>query len=206
MTARKKPGPKKGEAGPRRGPTPQRHADIVAALEAGTRVEDAAALAGIGRRTLYAWLARGKTEQDRIDAGIQADPGEELYLQLWHSATRARAAVKMKAMGYWIAAFENDWRAARDFAALDVGGMDITSGDRLERVAGELTAIQSRVVLAAMRSMGAILTATAVDALEGAGVDPSEVVSAIEAGTPDAIRTALAQAEAEVHEPALEAG
>ncbi len=78
---------------------------VVAAVARGVSVEGAAALAGVGSRTLYDWRQRGEDEQrrredptltlhTRQESGHPRWEDEEPYLQFSQALTRARGAVE----------------------------------------------------------------------------------------------------------------
>lgn len=84
--------------------TPEVIAQICDSLTRGNTLKGAIALAGFEERTLYKWLARGRS-------------GEEPYVQLVQSVTRAREQAKEEALRVILAAQTpgefgvDDWRA-----------------------------------------------------------------------------------------------
>lgn len=64
---------------------------IANALRVGCYIDDAALAAGISTRTYHNWMERGRTERDRIAAGLKADPNEDPFVQFLHTIERAQA-------------------------------------------------------------------------------------------------------------------
>ena len=81
--------------------TAPRHAAIVEAARAGLSREGAAGAAGIGKRTLFRWLADGR----EADAKNKAERSrrEEGCRQLWHAVTRAEADLERDMLAIVIA-------------------------------------------------------------------------------------------------------
>lgn len=87
---------------------PDTHERIVTAVRAGMYVHDAAARCGIGERTLYRWLERGRAafeaEQEADDAGApdedpEGPPDPEFeYRQLWQAVMVARSDARLEAV------------------------------------------------------------------------------------------------------------
>lgn len=83
---------------------PERHAALVAALEAGAYRETAARGANIGVSTLYRWLEQGEADHE--------DGRESAFRELWEAATRAEAVAEHEALDRVLTAGREDWRAA----------------------------------------------------------------------------------------------
>ena len=109
--------------------TPEVHQILVEAIAKGATRERAADLAGVGTRSVYRWLARGKKDT--------AGP----YWQLWHDIKRARGrfveycltAINEAAITHWqAAAWLLERRESRHY------GRKVDVGERLEKVLAEL--------------------------------------------------------------------
>lgn len=85
--------------------TVARCAGIVEALERGNTLTHAAALNGVARETVYAWLAKGEKATDP----------ESTYRRFYEDVSRANALVADFAVGKIKAAMPDDWRAAMTF-------------------------------------------------------------------------------------------
>lgn len=99
--------------------TPDVSARIIQAVRAGSYIKHAAEYAGVSRESVHGWLARGKTERDRLtsDPKTKPDPDEALYLEFFHSVTRAEAEAVIEACAAWKSAGRTDWRAAKEWLA-----------------------------------------------------------------------------------------
>ena len=73
--------------------TPAVHEQLVAAVEKGHHLRDAAALAGISYESLRSWRQRGREEMERREAGHPASRQEKRYLDLAQGVDSARATV-----------------------------------------------------------------------------------------------------------------
>ena len=87
---------------------------IIRAIRAGNYIETAAALAGVHKSTLYAWLKRGSAEADRLDADPKAKPKKtELpFLNFSDAVDIALAEAENMDVQAITAAAAEDWRAA----------------------------------------------------------------------------------------------
>lgn len=84
--------------------TPDKIATIVEAVTAGAFRDQAAAVIGIGRTTLYDYLARGQTD---LDNGVTS-----IYAELQDALTRAEAQAELTAIQIIRQHAPMDWRAA----------------------------------------------------------------------------------------------
>jgi transposase len=93
--------------------TPEIHRAIVTALEAGNYQDDSAAYAGVSTSALYNWLARGRTERERIEAGEKPRKAETVFVDFLDAveSARAKAAVRHVA-NIAKAANEGVWQAS----------------------------------------------------------------------------------------------
>jgi hypothetical protein len=85
--------------------TPEIADRIVAMLTAGAFLGPAASSAGVSRRTLSNWLARGQS----------GDPEDTAYRDLAERVEKARATAQVRAVAIVSRAAEEDWRAAAWF-------------------------------------------------------------------------------------------
>ena len=103
--------------------TPETHARIVQAIQAGNYIETAAAYAGISKNTLYEWLRRGAREKERLASNRRARPqkAEQPYLEFADAVEKALAEAEVRDVvtvlkaadaGQWQAAA---WRLERKF-------------------------------------------------------------------------------------------
>lgn len=89
---------------------------LVEAAAACCSPEEAAALAGIGRSTYFAWLARGRQAREARDSGAEVLATETPFLDLLDHITRARAEQAIHAVAaIHAAADRGQWRAAAWF-------------------------------------------------------------------------------------------
>jgi hypothetical protein len=72
---------------------------ITNALRNGAYIDHAAQAAGISTRTYHGWMERGRTERDRINAGLAPDPDEAPFVQLLHSVERAQSEAAVDLLG-----------------------------------------------------------------------------------------------------------
>ena len=86
---------------------------LIDALKAGTYVTTACTYAGIGRKTFYQWMDRGRTEAESRDNGNPPDPKEQNYFEIWEAVEAARAAAEVRNIGLiQRAATGGTWQAA----------------------------------------------------------------------------------------------
>lgn len=99
---------------------------IAELMAAGNYLTTAAAEAGIGRSTLMGWVARGRTERERLDAldPDRPDPDpdtaarEARYVDLVDRIDRSQATAEASAVTAWMGRIQRgDWRAAATFLA-----------------------------------------------------------------------------------------
>jgi transposase-like protein len=98
--------------------TPDVRAAILAALEAGAYLDEAAAVAGVSVRTVHYWLSAGRDAADAEDEGrpVDADAAERLHFLRAVDAARAKTEVAMLRV-VQDAAERGDWRAAAWYLA-----------------------------------------------------------------------------------------
>lgn len=78
---------------------------LLAGLEAGAFVQDAARAAGLSPRSVWRWIERGKAEAEQGTEGT--------YWQLWRALEAARFIAQNKALSVIMAAADGgNWRAA----------------------------------------------------------------------------------------------
>lgn len=92
----------------------ERAEKIIRAVKAGNYIETAAALAGISKTTLYAWMKRGAAELERLEADIKAKPkkAELPFLDFLNAVNMALAEAENRDIEAINAATKEDWRAA----------------------------------------------------------------------------------------------
>jgi transposase len=89
---------------------------VAASLQAGNYVETAAAFAGISASTFYSWMARGRAEILRVEAGGDPDPGEVDFVEFVETVEKARADAEVRAVhAVQKAANDGTWQAAAWF-------------------------------------------------------------------------------------------
>lgn len=155
--------------------TPEVKETLVEALGAGATYRDAAALAGVSPSTLFAWLARGRSERERIERGLDPDPSETPFLEFLELATVACARVAVEVNRSWLSAIRRgEWRAAAAWDERHRRAVD-EPVDRLdpEKVAEAgyraITQEQGKAVAEAMLSYAeGLLAAVAELGVEGA--------------------------------------
>ena len=92
--------------------TPKVQEDFCAALQIGATIEIAAGYAGVTDRTAYGWLARGRTEEERLaDPTAEPNPDEVRYLQFFQTAREAGASAAVS----WLQVLENAMRGKEGF-------------------------------------------------------------------------------------------
>lgn len=68
--------------------------EICSAVASGLPIDNAADAAGIGRRTVYRWLARGRTYGEAIEEDDgEPDEADGPYWQFWQDIKKARASL-----------------------------------------------------------------------------------------------------------------
>ena len=92
----------------------ERAGKIIRAVRAGNYIETAAALAGINKSTLYAWMKRGAAEMDRLESDPKAKPkkSELPFLDFSNAINIALAEAENRDIEAINAAIHDDWRAA----------------------------------------------------------------------------------------------
>ena len=92
----------------------ERAEKIIRAIRAGNYIETAAALAGINKSTLYAWLKRGAAEMERLESDPKAKPkkSELPFLDFSNAVDMALAEAENRDIEAINAATKEDWRAA----------------------------------------------------------------------------------------------
>jgi hypothetical protein len=79
--------------------TPEVESRLLDATRLGSPVIVAAGIAGIGRTTFLAWLARGRDEMECRDDGQEPDEGEQPYVDLLLGVQHARDMAQLRALG-----------------------------------------------------------------------------------------------------------
>lgn len=88
-------------------------ARIVQACKAGAYLHEAAAFAGIGERTLYEWMQRGREYDEHLENGGEIIEGEDAYRILTFEVEKGRAEARISAVGTMRKAWQDgEWRAA----------------------------------------------------------------------------------------------
>lgn len=86
---------------------------IVSAVRSGAYLDDAASLAGVGRSTLFLWLAEGKNALEKRDNGEKLSDRDVLCLDFLDAVESARAEAQLRnVMIIQKAANEGTWQAA----------------------------------------------------------------------------------------------
>jgi len=86
---------------------------IIAAVRAGSYLDDAAAYAGIARQTLWRWLSDGRTAQDKHDNNEKLTDREQLLLEFCNAVEKARADAVIRNVGIiQQAAQDGSWQAS----------------------------------------------------------------------------------------------
>ena len=89
---------------------------IVAAVRAGSYLDDASALAGIGRSTLFLWLSEGRDAQAKAENGLALTNREKSCLEFMDAVESARAEAQLRNVAIiQRAANEGTWQAAAWF-------------------------------------------------------------------------------------------
>jgi hypothetical protein len=98
---------------------------IIAAVRAGSYLDDAAAYAGIARQTLWRWLSDGRTAQDKHDNNEKLTDREQLLLEFCNAVEKARADAVIRNVGIiQQAAQDGSWQASAS-ALILVNGDDM---------------------------------------------------------------------------------
>lgn len=147
---------------------------IVTAVRAGSYLDDAAALAGIGRSTLFLWLAEGRAAQQKAEAGQKLTDRETSCLDFLDAVESARAEAQLRNIAIvQKAANEGTWQAAAWFLertnprkwgrheTVEVGFAD----DRPLEVSEIASLLDQRIARMRERALGVIET-DAIDADE----------------------------------------
>src|SRR3954462_11524422 len=90
--------------------TPQVRDRLVEALRKGYYLETAAELAGVGRRTVYTWLERGRAA---LAHSAQSRGSEAIYADFAEAVATANAAAEADAID--VIRRDQDWRATAFF-------------------------------------------------------------------------------------------
>jgi hypothetical protein len=86
---------------------------IVENLRLGNYIEHASAACGINKSTLYLWLERGRKEQEKIDAGLPANPDEQIFMEFSNAVEKAKAQSEVRDVTLIEkAATDGSWQAA----------------------------------------------------------------------------------------------
>lgn len=91
----------------------QRVKKLLDALKGGVDINTASQFAGINYSTVYRWVERGQRENERQEQGLEPDPAEAEFYELWQSMRKARAEAVVRNMAQiQKAANQGDWKAA----------------------------------------------------------------------------------------------
>ena len=60
-------------------------------LRAGSYVDDACRAVGIHRATFYNWMQRGNVQRERLNAGLEIEPDEQIFLEFLDTVEEADA-------------------------------------------------------------------------------------------------------------------
>ena len=71
--------------------TPDRLEAITTMLRAGSYVDDACRAVGIHRATFYNWMQRGNVQRERLNAGLEIEPDEQIFLEFLDTVEEADA-------------------------------------------------------------------------------------------------------------------
>lgn len=105
----------------------QRVRRLLDALKGGVDINTASQFAGINYQTVYRWVERGQRENERQEQGLEPDPAEAEFLELWQSMRVARAEAVVRNMAQvQKAANQGDWKAAAWWLERTIG----KSGDQ----------------------------------------------------------------------------
>lgn len=89
---------------------------IVSAVRSGAYLDDAAALAGVGRSTLFLWLSEGKKAQQKEENAEKLTDRDRLCLDFLDAVESARAEAQLRNVAIiQKAANEGTWQAAAWF-------------------------------------------------------------------------------------------
>lgn len=105
--------PEKKSAGRRTLLNEQMIERLVGAVKSGNYLDDSARYVGIGERTLFEWLAKGRQALDEAGGDIEAvDEDKLLFAQLSQSLESARSYAVVRNVALIQKAAENSWQAA----------------------------------------------------------------------------------------------
>lgn len=86
---------------------------ITTAVASGNYLDDSARYVGIGERTLFNWLARGREALDQAEGDMHAvEESETLFAQLWQAVEKARSHAVVRNVALIQKAAEDSWQAA----------------------------------------------------------------------------------------------
>jgi hypothetical protein len=93
--------------------TPEVQDRIVSAVRAGSYLDDAASMAGIGSSTLFLWLATGRQANEKRENGEVLTDRETLCMEFLEAVERARAEATLRNIAIiQKAAQDGTWQAA----------------------------------------------------------------------------------------------
>jgi hypothetical protein len=149
---------------------------IVNAVRAGSYLDDAAALAGIGRATLFQWLGHGKDAQQKALNGDKLTDRERLYLDFTDAVETARAEAQLRNIAIiQKAANEGTWQAAawflertnpRKWGRHETVEVGIVEDQQVREVSEIALLLDQRIARMRERALGAIETTAQDDAQE----------------------------------------
>jgi hypothetical protein len=93
--------------------TPEVQERIVTAVQAGSYLDDAASYAGIGYRSVFRWLERGRNAEAELSEGREIPENELIFWHFWQAIEKARADAAIRNVGIiQKAAQDGQWQAA----------------------------------------------------------------------------------------------
>lgn len=95
--------------------TPEVFDAIVTALRAGNYIDDAAAYAGVHKRSVFAWLEKGRNADEADEQGLPLTPNERLYQHFLHAVETARSQAVVRNVAIIQQAAQTQWQAAAWF-------------------------------------------------------------------------------------------
>ena len=88
-------------------------AELTSVVGAGNYLDDAARYVGIGERTLFQWLSRGREALEQAEGDLDAvEPREKVFAQLVQALEKARSRAVVRSVALVQKAAESNWQAA----------------------------------------------------------------------------------------------
>lgn len=91
---------------------------VIDGLQAGAHLSDVAKYAGVGERTLFRWLERGKKYKEANEGGVEPEEADAKYFKFSERVNETIGAVRLRMTGRILQAAdggegrEPDWKAA----------------------------------------------------------------------------------------------